>query len=172
MGLTSATSIRPDSPERIRFTGGLVPCFLPSGRPGRPKPGRIREVSPTAIVPIRSGPTARYPTDAGFWLLVILARFLSAIRSCSTARSRHLAGPSLQLARNVVGNAGNSLALRLAARVVPNWLGRTRFAQHEVLDGDGVLVLPGRVADARPGRVVPGQRDGAGRLDRDAPVGL
>jgi hypothetical protein len=152
----------------------LPPLALPhnASRPGLPKPGRTREVSPTPIVPIRSGPTARYPADAGFWLLLILARFLSAIRSCSTARSRYLAGPSLQLARNVVGNAGNSLALRLAARRIPNRPGRARLAQHEVLHGDGVLVLPGRVADARPGRVVRGQRDGAGRLDRDARVGL
>ena len=50
--------------------------------------------------------------------------------------------------------------------------GGLALRKHEVLHGDGVLVLPGRVADARPGRVVPGQRNGVGRLDREARVGL
>ena len=58
--------------------------------------------------------------------------------------------------------ASGSQALRLAARRLPKRPGRACLAQHEVLDGDAVLVLPGRVANARPGRVVPGQRDGGG----------
>src|ERR1039458_3349639 len=52
--------------------------------------------------------------------------------------------------------------LRLAARGVPNRSGWARLAKHEVLHGDGVLVLPRRVADARPRRVVPGLPDGVG----------
>jgi len=61
--------------------------------------------------------------------------------------------------------------LRLAARRLPKRPGRACLAQYEVLDGDAVLVLPGRVSDARPGRVVSGQRHGVGRADREARVG-
>jgi hypothetical protein len=47
-----------------------VPPLAPphsAGRPGLPKPGRIREVSPGAIVPSSpAGQTARPGTDAGF----------------------------------------------------------------------------------------------------------